>query len=247
MEEVKPLVSTSLDKPPLAVRLGAKLFGPRPETKPSVNVIEVRQKTLELRPLEVRPLSVQPAPIISERVVWNHNHVFLAFFIGIIIVFTELVSVYVLDLNTTNAVIFGLSLLVLYGIALFFLLEPRILREVKTKELRAIDRPFAVTKEIIVEKPVEVVRTVEPVVRKIYVDKPIYIRKPVYIERRRKKLVIPHYNFAGSSLTKTYHTSNCRLGKSIKRKYKVHDNKQSFFIKKLYRPCEVCILKRKKV
>ena len=192
---------------------------------------------------EVSALSVYSEPVVvSEKMIWNHNHIFIAFFVGILVIFGEVVSIYVLNLSTTGAIILGLSLLLVYGVALFFLLEPRILREVRRTEVRTLEKP--VFKEVIVEKPVikEVIKEVEkPVVREVYVE------RPIYLESRRKKLVIPHYKFIASSLTKTYHTSNCRLGKSIKRKYKIHNNNMRFFIKKLYRPCEACILKRKKV
>jgi len=102
-----------------------------------------------------------------------------------------------------------------------------------------IDKPFPIIQEVVKEIPLQVPienKTVE------IIEKPIYMEKT--IKPRTKKLEIPHYKFIGSNQTRRYHTRFCRLGKLIKKKYKIHSNSQAFFRKKKYKPCKVCIKRR---
>ena len=263
-------------------------------TKPSVETAQIRplsssggvnvrnDETKAIRPkvnssqyinLQPKITNQQLDPIIQERRLWNLNNVLIAFVIGAILVTIEFVAVPILELQPTSGIILALVLLVIYAVILFFLLEPKVLREVKYTNIRTVETPVVrevpVDREVIrtVEKPVykEVIKTVQsaPVIRTI--EKPVYrtIEKPVYrtIEKpvirtvtrnvvkfkERPKLNIPHYNFTGSTETKVYHTTNCRLGKLVKRKYALHANTEEFFKRRKFRPCEVCILKNKKI
>jgi len=91
-----------------------------------------------------------------------------------------------------------------------------------------------VVKEVIVEKPV-----VEQVMHET--EKTIYVTNPA------KKLNIPKYDYAASSEAKVYHKRACRLGKLIKKKYKILNNDPKFFIKNKYKPCKICILHTRKI
>jgi len=174
-------------------------------------------------------------PIITEKQVWREGNILLAFLLGIVFVLIDVSSIVFLGLTTLAASILGFALVVIYAIALFFLLEPRLIKEIKRTEIMVKDRP--VLKEVVrtVEKevPTEVVRTVERIVP-----------RTVYIEKKRKKLNIPKYAYVGSTLTKIVHKKSCRFGKSIKRKYKLNSNNLQMFKKKKYQPCELC-MKRK--
>jgi len=98
--------------------------------------------------------------------------------------------------------------------------------------IKYVDRP--VTREVFVDRPV--VRVVDrPVTR--------FLEKKVYVEKPRKKLNIPTYDYLGSSETKIYHKHLCRLGKLIKRKYKLSSNSESFFKKRGFKKCKGCFKK----
>jgi len=177
-------------------------------------------------------------PIVIERRLWNMNNVLIAFVIGVILIIATIFIIGYFDLTRSNGISFGVIIIVLYAVTLFFLLEPKILREIQQREIRTISTP--IIKEI--EQPG--VHTVEkPVERTVYVEKPIY--KDRFIEKPRRKLKIPKYEFIGSTETKTYHKRSCRLGKLIKRKFKESNNSESFFKRKGYKPCKGCLKPKK--
>lgn len=199
----------------------------------------------------------QLEPQVQERRLWNLNNVLAAFLIGVVLVAIEFIAVpYLFQRDFKYSLMLALALLVIYAIILFFLLEPKVLREVKYSTIKTVETP--ILKEVSVEKPV--IRTVEKIVEKPVeriVEKPVYktIEKPVirtitkHVVRfkERPKLNIPRYDYTGSTQTKVYHTRYCRLGKLIKKRYALHANTQDFFKKRKFAPCKVCILKEKKI
>lgn len=236
--------------------------------KPPMSAIQQR--------LEPKITTHQLEPQVQERRLWNLNNVLAAFIIGVVLVAIEFIAVpYIFEGDFKYSIMLALALLVIYAVILFFLLEPKVLREVKYSTIKTVETP--VLREVSVEKPVyktiekPVIRTVEriverPVIRTI--EKPVYktIEKPVIRTvtkvskpivrtvtkqvvkfKERPKLNIPRYDFTGSTETKTYHTRYCRLGKLIKKKYALHANTQDFFKKRKFAPCKVCILKEKKI
>ena len=50
--------------------------------------------------------------------------------------------------------------------------------------------------------------------------------------------------FVGSTQTKTYHLSSCRLAKSIKNKFKLSDSNPAFFKSKKFKACKICLNKK---
>jgi len=93
-----------------------------------------------------------------------------------------------------------------------------------------------INRTVIKEVPVE-----KPVIR--FVEKPItrfFGRNVIIQEPPKKKLNIPKYDYVGSSETKTYHKHSCRLGKLIKRKYKLSNNSEDFFKKRGFKRCKAC-------
>lgn len=215
-------------------------------------------------------------PKITETKLWNLNNFFIAFFIGVGFAILAIVLITYFNMNLVDSLILVLVLVVVYASILFFLLESKILREVEQTTIRTIDRPFIkevpVEKEVIVEKPVEkkifidrpVIKEVEkkifvdrPVEKKVSVEKEVVVDRPVdrpvvnkvYVPvgAHKEKIVIPKYNFIASTETMTYHTRNCRLGKLIKRKYKISTNSEKILKKRGFKPCKVCIpIKTKK-
>lgn len=149
---------------------------------------------------------------------------------ALIILFVVLISA-LFRLSLIGVLIMGWLITFFYSLFAFVMLRQTY--EQKTKvEIREVIKE--VQKPVYIDKPV-------------YVDKPIYVNKPVYIEKKRKKLDIPRYDFLASSQAKTYHTRNCRLGKLIKKKYKLSSNDKRDFIRRKFKPCKVCIKKQKKI
>ncbi|MDP2925641.1 MAG: hypothetical protein Q8N99_04675 [Nanoarchaeota archaeon] len=169
--------------------------------------------------------------IISEKRLWNLSNVFIAVIIGIVIVFAFFLILYIFNINILYRVMLACFFIVVYAIVLFFLLEPSLLREVSHITIQKVNNPLV--REVIIEKPVQVVHEVE---KRIY-----------YTNMPKKKLNIPKYDYIGSSLTKIYHKKSCRLGKSIKKKYKVQNSDVNFYIKNDYNPCKFCIEHKVKV
>ena len=172
-------------------------------------------------------------PVITETRIWNQANLIFAVVLAGVFIIAGALSILLLGFSTLEKVILGFGLVAVYAIILFFLIEPTLLREIRSREIQTIEKPVFRT----IEKPVEVEKIVDRQVP-VYINRPQYINKiktryinkiktryvdrikTRYIQRRRKKLNIPHYEYVGSSETKTYH--------------------------KRYHPCKVCILKQRK-
>lgn len=183
----------------------------------------------------------QLEPVITETRLWNLNNFFLAFFIGIGFAVLAIVLITIFNLNLVGCLILVLVVVVVYASILFFLLESRILREVEQTTLKTIERSFI--KEVPFEKKVFVDR---PVIKEVIVEKPVVREVYIPLREQKDKIIIPKYNFVASTEARTYHKRNCRLGKLIKKKYKVSNNFERSFIRKGFKPCKVCITKEKK-
>ena len=169
-------------------------------------------------------------PEIREKRLWNLNNFFLSIVILLIISVIFLIIRFTFDFELIYLVIIACFFIIVYAIILFFLLEPKVLREISKTTVRTIKTPTL--REVIVEKPIQIMHETE---------------KKIYISNPRKKLNIPKYDYLGSSQTMTYHKKICRFSKLIKKKYKVVNNDPNYFIKNKYHPCDICILKTKKV
>lgn len=113
---------------------------------------------------------------------------------------------------------------------------------IQTPVRQSEKKPEVKIVEKIVEKPI--IKEVEKIV-----EKPVFkeIEKKVFVERPREKRAPPiRYKYKGSELSKTYHKTSCRLAKLIKNKYKVTNNSEAYFKKRGYKPCKVCLGKKKK-
>jgi hypothetical protein len=171
-------------------------------------------------------------PIIHEKKIVSLGNLLFSFLIGLVIVVSFMVLISFLTLDTFKSVLLATVLIIIYAIILFFLLEPEFLREITKTTVKTIKEP--VIREVIVEKPV-----VEQVMHET--EKTIYVTNP------RKKLNIPKYDYVGSSEAKTYHKKSCRLGKLIKKKYKVLGNDPNSFLKNGFKPCKICIRHLRKI
>ena len=191
---------------------------------------------------EIKRRSYQLDPVVTEKHVWNQGNLLVAFIIGIFVVIFEFIAVFFIGLLRPHALFLGFTLIIVYVIILFFLLEPRLVKEITRTEVVTLEKPYIkeIIKPVIREVPKEVIRTIEkPVTQEV--------TRTVYVQTPRKRLDIPKYDYVASSETKTFHTRNCRLGKLIKKKYKVSNNSKAYFTRKKYKACKVCILKQKKV
>ncbi len=178
-----------------------------------------------------QPNTRQFEPVVSEKKLFNMNHVAVAFIAGFVIVLSVLLSIALLDLDFSTIMVVSLVSVIVYAVILFFLLEPELLREIQTKEVEYQT----------IEKPVEVVRTIEkPIIKTV--EKPVEVIKTVekQVQAPKKKLNIPKYKYIGSTESRSYHKRSCRFGKLIKRKYKVSKNNPTYFKARRYAPCKVC-------
>jgi len=130
-----------------------------------------------------------------------------------------------------------------YSLFAYYMVDNLVIRRIETE--RVIERPVEVIREVYI--PVEN-KTVEVVEKPIIKEIPVYIQEPVYIQQPviNHRINIPKYNYVASSETERYHLRNCRLGKLIKKKYKIQNNSEEFFKKKHFKACKVCIKKEKK-
>lgn len=192
----------------------------------------------------------QDSHIVREKKIWNLKNIFIAFWIFVLFIVIAIVYIGFFPSGDKfeNRLLLWTILTIIYAIILFFLLEPGKLREIERKEYKTIEKRVPVVKEVVktVEKPVERVvykdrvRTVEkPVIREV--------EKPVYYPVTKPKKEVKKYAFVGSKLTKIYHKSSCRLGRSIKKKYKAYADDEKAFTKQKYKPCKICVLKERKV
>jgi len=111
-----------------------------------------------------------------------------------------------------------------YIVILSFLFEPRIIKETVKTIVQTIEKPILpITK--IIEEPVIKIKMVE---------------KPIFIEPTKRK----EFNYIASTETKTYHKKDCRLGKLIKKEYKLMDDEEIYFKRLKYKPCKTCIKKQ---
>src|SRR3989339_2259133 len=101
---------------------------------------------------------------ITEIRVWSLKNFLTSVFAFLIIIVIFLMITIVLNLNLLFLTMVACFFIVVYSIMLFFLLEPRVVREVKTTAGTTVEKP--VIKEVFVDKPVQVVHEVE---KKIYI------------------------------------------------------------------------------
>jgi hypothetical protein len=188
-------------------------------------------------------------PEIVEKKNWELKNAGFAIILGFVLVVIQFGSMTLLGLEPISSWILAFVLIVVFGIAIYFLMEPTIEKEIRQKiietNLQTIDRP--VVKEVIKE----VIKTVEvdrPVYKEINIVKevPVYREpKTVYIAKEDEEIVTRRspqvrYDFVGSKIQKVYHKSTCRLGKSIDKKYLVKSPTKTFFRNLRYLPCKVC-------
>ena len=166
--------------------------------------------------------------------------ILIALLVAALVVILAILISLIFKFNTLQSVVLSWILTAIYGFFAVLLVEPRIIQKieveriiekpVETKVYEIVNKPFPVY----IEKPVQIPmenKTIEVVEKQV----------PVYIEKPRKKLNIPKYKFLGSVKTRTFHKKTCRLGKLIKKKFKLSANKKIFFQKKHFKACKVCL------
>lgn len=124
-----------------------------------------------------------------------------------------------------------------YSLFAYFVIDNRLIRQTE----RIVERPVEVIREVPIQVPIEN-KTIEVVEKIVTRNVPVYVRE----ERSKIKLALSRDNYLASSETKRYHTKNCRFGKLIKNKYKIHNNNLAFFKEKHFMACKMCIKVMKK-
>lgn len=203
-------------------------------------------------PLRNRPISGKKVtflePEVIEKTNWEFKHARFAIIFSFMLVLIQIGFMYFLNLEGSAPWILAFILLTFFGITIYFLVQPRKEKEIRQKiietELKTISPQ---TNLEISKKPIEMNNQLKiiPAQREV----PVY-REPrtVYIAKSSKVNKIQRspkmtYEFVGSKLTKVYHKSSCRLGKSIKPNLRIKGQSIAFFRKLRYKPCKVCMKK----
>ena len=147
----------------------------------------------------------------------------IAVIVGVLLFFIGLILIYGFGLNNVQIAVFIIIIIAFYIIVLSFLFEKRWIREIINTITQVEER--------------EVIRNVDrPVIYEV--ERPIIrdVIKPVdrLVVLKRNRLNIPKYDYVGSNQTMNFHKKTCRLGKLIKKKYKILNNDPKYFIKKGY-------------
>jgi hypothetical protein len=186
-------------------------------------------------------------------VIDENRNIPIAIIIGALVVLFAVVANFVLNLEIVENLVMSWILTAFYGIFALFIVKngSYIQKTVEVERPVYIDRPVIHETIREVNVPIQIPvenKTIEfvekPVIQRVEV--PVYRDRNVYIEKKRKKLNIIHFNYIASSEARRFHTRFCRLGKLIKKKFKIHNDDQSYFIKKHFEACKVCILHEKK-
>lgn len=159
--------------------------------------------------------------------------------LGALIIALAVLTSTLFHLTTSEMLVMGWLLTALYAVIIMILLVNMAALSKKT-EIRQMIKE--VEKPVYINNPImkEVVKEVE---KPVYIDRPVV--KEASVKKPRKILDIPKYNYVASTETKTYHKRDCRFGKLIKKKFKVTNNSQAFFKANGYKPCKICIKKKK--
>lgn len=58
----------------------------------------------------------------------------------------------------------------------------------------------------------------------------------------KSNITLHKAKYIASTEGSTFHKVSCRLGKLIKRKYKISNDSQAFFVRQKYKPCKLCMV-----
>ena len=140
--------------------------------------------------------------------------------------------------NIVQNLVMSWILTTFYAVFAFWMIDP-----VKIVERQVfIEKPVIREVQVPIQVPVEN-RTIQVVEKPVIQHVPVIKRVIEYREKPKKKLNIPKFKFQASSETRTYHKKSCRLGKLIKKKFKIQNNSQAFFKKKHFKKCKMCLKK----
>lgn len=176
-------------------------------------------------------------PQIREHYEYNSRYALTALIMGILLLVSFFFMLVLFDLTLLQKALVACTFIEVYGLFLIAVTRPYVVREINRFAVKTVEKPTI--REVVVEKPV---------FRDVIVEKPVYrdVVRTVVAPTRARKLNIPKYAYVGSNETKRYHTKNCRLGKLIKKKFKINSNSKALFKKKKFKACKICILKKRK-
>jgi|TARA_B100002003_G_C13911375_1_gene443522 hypothetical protein len=172
-------------------------------------------------------------PTITEKRVWNQNHLFISLLIGLFIIIIFTFTINFVEMTLTQVLIFFLIIIIIYATILFFLLEPHKIREIQQPIIKILP-PKEHIKTVYHQIPYET-------------EKRIYITNPKtkqlnQTNQSKKTKPSKKFKFYASIKSGTYHTNTCRLARLMKKKYKIGKPSEKYFNQHSYKPCKVCIL-----
>lgn len=177
--------------------------------------------------------------VVRVRRLWSLGNLMFAFFLGVAIIIIDFIFITLFNLELIISILIATISSIFYAVMLFFLLEPRFMKEIEQNTIETIDRP--VEKRIFLERPVikevpvdrEVIREVKV---EVPVDREVIKEVPVAVPVRRSMPSPVHHKYVGSVTTKIYHSTKSRLARLIRPKNRLYGETRQFFEKKGYKP-----------
>jgi hypothetical protein len=151
------------------------------------------------------------------------GNIALSVVVGVLLIVIAITSILFFQFNLVETSVLLAVCLIMYGILLGALF-------------------FRAPRHIIIEKPI-IKEKIKEVTTPVIIEKQNPPAPVVQPARPSTKKKIIKDLFVGSTETKTFHKMACRLGRLIKRKYRITGNTQLFFKLKNFKACKVCLKK----
>jgi hypothetical protein len=212
-------------------------------------------------------------PEIVERKNWELKHAGFAIILALFFVFLTFGLGFLLNEDIYLWII-GFVFLLIYAVIVYFLLEPKVVKEIRQPiietELKTIEveKPIPKNENLVsnvsskkleskeLSKNFVVQKTIQPSQTIVQNNPPtpdkssknIQESKTIYVDNssvnKIEKSPVLKYNFFGSKVKRVYHSSGCRLIKSINGEHLIKAYSDSLFKRMRYKPCNLCLKKK---
>lgn len=175
----------------------------------------------------------------NRRAIYGTQNLIISVFVAFVLIVINVFSIFAFKFGVLEVLVLSVLSLILYlGLILF-------LRSYSGRARRVASSGAFESADKINEKPLN-----KPVAMYIPSNDDRSLAEDIMKEIRgsvpAEKVEIPHYDYIGSTQTRTYHIKTCRLAKLIKPKFKLMNNSTLFFKKRKFRACKMCVRRKKK-
>ena len=152
---------------------------------------------------------------ITNEKLWSMKNIQIALVVGFVLLIVDLILLFSLNTGLSGSLIIVLISVVLYAIALYFLLNPPYQKTIEKERTKQIEKPTIKVIEKKIEKPV--IKIIEkPVERIKYIEKPIIKRVSAPVTIPVNKNPMKAYPYVASVKSKTIHATHTTAGRMIK-------------------------------